>query len=467
MRNILIIILLSILAFTVKGQDVALTKSKAVRMVRAESGYRLFVKAYVENEIEKWQKKDLGESNANYKKRVTEYRRNEMISILEEEAKDKYLQEISKTLVLNLSIKSYDKKYQKMILNETQFGEINIDIPENESELFISSWSDIDLNPEFFIMNDTLGLARIVFNISDDKSYTYINPAILDSMYMGVPYMLTPIYIYGRRTKNTSADGRLTNIDENIPERDTIDNNTYVVIMANENYRHETKVRYAKNDAETFKNYCVKTFGVPKKNIRFIYNANLNDFEMTMKWLSGVAKQYGEKAKVIFYYNGHGMSSKRNNKSYFVPVDGSFDKLKTCFSVDLFLDNICALPFGSAVVFVDAGFVYYDKYAKDKKENPKLSIRSNNQLINGNVVLFMASQSNETAFLYEDQKHGLFTYFLLNEIQNNPYDIRLGKLFYDVQSKVKTFSLSEYKSMQSPAIIYPANMKDVWKEIRM
>lgn len=447
------------------GQNIALTKAKTVRMVRPESGYNLFVKAYVENEIEKWQKKDAGETNSAYKKRVTERRRDEMIIILEEEAKDKYLYEISKTFVLDISILDYDRSHQTMVLKESHFGNLNLSVPETESDYFMKTWSETDLNPEFYIVNDTLGLARVSFSFPNGKSYTYTNPSILDSIFMGMPYMLTPIYIYGKRTRNTNEEGRLTDIDRDIPECDTVNDKTWVVIIANENYRHESKVRYAKNDAESFKNYCIKTFGVPKKNIRFVQNATLHDFEMLVKWLSGIAKQHGEEAKVLFYYTGHGMSSRRNNKSYFVPVDGSFDKVKSCYGVDLFLDNICALPISSAVVFVDAGFVYYDRFNEKNKNKHKVSIRSNNQLINGNVVLCMASQSDETAFIYEDRKHGLFTYFLLNEIQNKPYDIKLGKLFYDVQSKVKTFSLSEYKSMQTPTIIFSADMKDKWKEI--
>ena len=80
-------ILLIALALPLMSQNVALTKAKPVRMVRAEFGYRLFSKAYVENEIEKWQKKDVNESNLRYRNRVTETKRREMLIILEEEAK--------------------------------------------------------------------------------------------------------------------------------------------------------------------------------------------------------------------------------------------------------------------------------------------------------------------------------------------------------------------------------------------
>lgn len=457
-------ILLIALVLPLMSQNVALTKAKPVRMVRAEFGYRLFSKAYVENEIEKWQKKDVNESNLRYRNRVTETKRREMLIILEEEAKDKYLQEISKTFILDMSIKAYDKRDEKMILNESHFGLLDFRVPNTESQDFIKSWNEIEFRPEYFIINDTLGLARVTFSLPSGKTYTYINKSILDSMYMGIPYVLSPVYVVGERLGNR-VNGRYVNIDENIPKRKVENKNTWVVIIANENYRYESKVRYAKNDAESFKNYCIKAFGVPKRNIRYIQNATLNDFEMTIKWLSGIAKQHGDKAKILFYYSGHGISSNRTRKSYFVPVDGRFSKPKTCYCVDLFIDNLGAMPVQSAVVFVDAGFATYSKNGDNVSSMPKVSIRSNNQLVNGNVVMCLAAQDNNSVFQYDEKKHGLFTYFLLNEIQNNPFEIKLGDLFYDVQSKVKILSLSEYKTMQLPTVIYSPNLRDKWKDI--
>ena len=460
----LLSILLLAFMLPLMSQNVALTKAKPVRMVRAESGYRLFAKAYVENELEKWQRKGVNESNIRYRNRVTETKKMEMITILEEEAKDRYLQEISETFVLNMSIKGYDKREDKMIVKESYFGLIDVAVPDAESDDFIKSWNEIELHPEYFIIKDTLGLARVTFTLPDGKSYTYINKSIMDSMYMGVPYVLNPVYIVGERLEN-KENGRYVNIDENIPERDVENKNTWVVIIANENYRHESKVRYAKNDAESFKNYCVNAFGVPKRNIRYIHNATLDDFKMTIKWLSGIAKQYGDKAKILFYYSGHGVSSYRTKKSYFVPVDGRFSKPKSCYCVDMFIDNLGALPVQSAVVFVDAGFTVYSRHVDKTSNTLKVAIRSNNQLVNGNVVMCLAAQDNNSAFQYDENKHGLFTYFLLNEIQNNPFEIKLGNLFYDVQSKVKILSLSEYKTMQTPTVIYSQALKDKWKDI--
>ena len=131
MRKTLIMILLAMIWNGISAQNIALTKSKPVRMVRPESGYKLFVKAYVENEIELWQRKDPNESNARYKNRVTETKRQEMIKILEEEAKDKYLQEISKTMVLDLSLKGYDNNDPCIVIYAVGHRNMFIDIGES------------------------------------------------------------------------------------------------------------------------------------------------------------------------------------------------------------------------------------------------------------------------------------------------------------------------------------------------
>jgi len=449
------------------GQNIALTMPRAVRMVRPESGYKMFVKAYVENELENWERREPGESTGHYRSRVTNEKRKALMPLLEEEARDKYLEEIAKTLVLDLTLLGYDSHESKMILKETRFGRLEFKVPNEKAAAFEDSWSSIDVKPNFFIYNDTLGLARAIFSLPTGDEYMYINNVILDSMYVGIPYMLTPVYIFGEKVRNGVEDGKFTDVDRNIPKGDTINKFTWVVIIANENYRNESKVKYAKNDAETFRNYCMKTFCIPKKNIKYITNATMKDIDFAVNWMSGIAKHYGEKAKIIVYYAGHGISSKRTKKSYLVPVDGQFSKVKSCYSVDLLIDNLGALPVASATLFIDAGFNCYNRKGETLMDDVRIGLRSKNQAIMGNVVAIFAAQGSETAYQFEDKKHGVFTHFLLNEIQNNPDEMTLGGLFYEVQSKVKSYSLTEFKKMQSPTVIYSAGLGEKWKNVKL
>lgn len=245
MRKHLLTILLVLMSSMLFGQIVSLTSSKPVRMVRPESGYSVFVKAYVENAIDEWQRKQPGESNARYKNRVSESHKQEMIVLLEAEASDKYLQEISRTYVLDLNIDGYDRNNEQMIMSENYFGRLSVKVPVVKSDYFISSWSDIVLKPDYFIYKDTLGLAKVDFMLPDGSRFQYINKGIIDSMYMGVPYMLSPVYIFGERVRN-GVDEKNHSIDKDIPVMDSVNKNTWVVIIANENYRKEPKVKFAK-----------------------------------------------------------------------------------------------------------------------------------------------------------------------------------------------------------------------------
>ena len=59
------------------------------------------------------------------------------------------------------------------------------------------------------------------------------------------------------------------NVDTKIAVNSSTDDKTFVVIISNENYKHEESVPFAKNDGEVFKVYCQKTLGIPEDHIRF------------------------------------------------------------------------------------------------------------------------------------------------------------------------------------------------------
>lgn len=78
----------------------------------------------------------------------------------------------------------------------------------------------------------------------------------------------------------------ISDVDTNIPAmgRNT-NNNTFVVIIANEKYLENniSQVCYAQKDGDVFKQYCIKTLGVPAENIHLRNNATLNQMRSEMK----------------------------------------------------------------------------------------------------------------------------------------------------------------------------------------
>lgn len=81
-----------------------------------------------------------------------------------------------------------------------------------------------------------------------------------------------------------------SDVDENIPYNSTKNYDTYVVIIANENYDESniSKVQFAKNDGKSFHDYCTNTLGIPLKNIKYIEDATFNQIRYSINWISNI-----------------------------------------------------------------------------------------------------------------------------------------------------------------------------------
>lgn len=81
----------------------------------------------------------------------------------------------------------------------------------------------------------------------------------------------------------------------------------------------------------------------------------------------------------------------------------------------------------------------------------------------GNMVVFSAAQNDETAFPYKEQKHGLFTYYLLKKLQESKGNVALGDLAEFVKSQVEKQSIVINGKLQSPSIVGPYADNVNWK----
>ena len=64
-----------------------------------------------------------------------------------------------------------------------------------------------------------------------------------------------------------------SDVDMNIPINKTNNENTFAVIIANEDYTRVASVPMAENDGRIITEYCQKVLGLPKNNVRTYYNA--------------------------------------------------------------------------------------------------------------------------------------------------------------------------------------------------
>lgn len=257
-------------------------------------------------------------------------------------------------------------------------------------------------------------------------------------------------------------------VDNNIPVCRGVNENTFCVIIANESYRDVPEVQYACHDGETFKEYCIKTLGIPERQIRLFSNASFTDMKRALNWMDNMAKVSGEGAKMIFYYAGHGIPNETDNSAYLIPVDGFPKDVSTCFKLSDLYARLGELPVDNVTVFLDACFSGVrrgDGAALIAARG--VAIKAKKEALSGNLVVFSAASDDETAFAYEEKGHGMFTYFLLKKLQESEGNVSLGELSKYISSNVMRNSMLENDKLQSPTVSTSAVLKGKWENIHL
>ena len=79
------------------------------------------------------------------------------------------------------------------------------------------------------------------------------------------------------------------------------------------------------------------------------------------------------------------------------------------------------------------------------------------------MVVFSATTENQSALPYSEEKHGLFTYFLLKILQENKGNINYGDLALYLTDNVGISSLRINGKLQEPVINASPSLKNEWK----
>ena len=274
------------------------------------------------------------------------------------------------------------------------------------------------------------------------------------------------------RSKKTNSINSYSNIlksdvDLNIPTCKNQQENTFAVIIANENYEEEVNVEYALNDGIAFSQYCAKTLGIPESNIHIRKDATLNNILAEISWMQNIAQAYGEKAKFIFYYAGHGVPDESNGTAYLLPVDGKSNILATGYSIGKLYDQLNGLKSSNVTVIMDACFSGAKRGEGMLASARGVAIKSKAEAPKGNMLVITAAQGNETAYPYKEKKHGLFTYYLLKKLQESKGKTTYGELFDYVKENVAQKSIVVNEKSQTPSISVSGEMKANWQATKL
>lgn len=266
---------------------------------------------------------------------------------------------------------------------------------------------------------------------------------------------------------NTRNEVRQSDVDVDIPVTKTVNDKTFVVIFANEDYQKEENVPFAIHDGEIFKEYCVSTLGIPEKNIRIEKNATLNNMKHEIMWLKNTMLAFKGEAKGLVYYSGHGIPNEASRGAYLLPVDGYATDPESGYSLDKLYSDLGNVEARSVTYFIDACFSGANRNGQMLAESRGAAIKSKTGVLKGNAVAFSAAQGDETAYVYQDKSHGMFTYFLLKKLQESKGDVNYGDLADFINDKVTKMSLVENSKRQTPAANASTALMDSWRKCKL
>lgn len=255
----------------------------------------------------------------------------------------------------------------------------------------------------------------------------------------------------------------LADVDANIPITKIDNKNMFAVIIANEHYQDEVNVDFAIHDGEIFRTYCTNTLGIPNENIHFRKDATYNNIKSELDWMEQVANAFDGKAKFIFYYAGHGFPDESSRGSYILPIDGKGNVISTGYSLSNIYDVLGSMPSDEVLVFLDACFSGAQRGSGMLASARGIAIKAKPTSPKGNMIVFSAAKDDETAYPYREKSHGLFTYYLLKELQTTKGQCTLGGLMRSIKSSVVQKSIVTNGKYQTPGVAVANGVKGKWE----
>lgn len=405
----------------------------------------------------------------------------------------------------NFILMTYDADNQSfMIKSDNGQGDILISVPLEEAPSFKQNWLAImqTITPTFVPSGDDVVLTSVTVTNGDKKyvydSHTQAKYAVTDINYnfdpveisipevANVDYTFDPVEVIqstvvqttptvkGLEANNSAVERKTidatqqSDVDMNIPQNAMDKNsNTFAVIIANEDYQRVSDVQYASNDGKLFSVYCQKTLGLPQKHIMVYNDATLGNMLGAVSRMKEIGEAYNGKINVIFYYAGHGIPDETSKDAFLLPVDSDGSSVRTCYKQSELYAELASIKAESVVVFMDACFsgtlrgdgmlvAARGVAIKAKKTNPI-----------GNMVVFSAAQGDETAYPYKEQRHGMFTYYLLKKLQETKGEATLGEISDYVTSEVRKQSIVINGKMQTPTLTSSSVIGDAWRNWKL
>lgn len=275
-------------------------------------------------------------------------------------------------------------------------------------------------------------------------------------------------------------------VDFNIPQCEPGSNtNTFALIITNEDYNTLPNVPFATNDGEIMQQYCIKTLGIPSRHIKMLANADATTIRRQgIAWLKDITVAVKGDANIIVYFAGHGISGS-DSRPYLIPCGVNYKDIKSfkgkmmgsdditlsnkegkklldqCIAIDTFAAWFNRVQYKNLTLIADASFNGMQRNGSPMFHIGKPGKKGRGMRIRNNIVVWMAADTDKTAYSFDDQHHGFLTYFLLKELKRNQGNISYADLYNNIEKALSYESALQGK-LQQPVIVSGGKVKETW-----
>ncbi|MCM1520818.1 MAG: leucine-rich repeat protein [Lachnoclostridium sp.] len=261
----------------------------------------------------------------------------------------------------------------------------------------------------------------------------------------------------------TTIEYGQSDVDKNVPCRPQVNEKTFAIIFANENYQTLNNVPFAENDGKSFYNYCLNVLGIPEENITYTPDATVGSMKAALAYMKDIDEAFKGNLSFILYYAGHGAPDDATKAAYLVPVDAYTISKDVCLPLDDLYADLGKMRSKSIKVFLDACFSGSTRTSEMVAEGRTVVVAPKKSTVSGNLLVISAASAEQTAWQYDRQGHGLFTYYLLKKLRETSGEVTMGELVDYLSENVAQRSVVVNRKKQSPAILSSPTLGQKWR----
>ncbi len=261
-----------------------------------------------------------------------------------------------------------------------------------------------------------------------------LSPALEMPSNDNVMALFKPVQLLDNNNKKTEenlvegSSRLLSDVDIDIPITNKVADNTFALIISNENYKQAESVSFAHNDGRVFNQYLRLCIGLPESHIIHIEDASLGDIKYAINRIKEISEAYEGDAKIIIHYSGHGIPNEKNSEGYILPSDGYVSDPSTAFKLSDLYSSLGSLKAKSLILFLDACFSGTKRNGEMLASARSAEIKVKTEIPTGNLIVLSAAQGDQTAYPYYSKEHGLMTYYLLKKLKESKGNANLGEI---------------------------------------